>query len=138
MEVKQRVIKQVLVKNRFTLGLLNKFITIAKQMNCKNDDFYNSNLHKVLEIRSQLMSKDISIKELEDIFKKDSERDVDPAVKRKSPRKKAVVWETYRSQELIRWLLGNTRESSMRSLKSLWMNWKRKTIWKLLQGNIWT
>ena len=91
MEVKQRVIKQVLVKNRFTLGLLNKFITIAKQMNCKNDDFYNSNLHKVLEIRSQLMSKDITIKELEDIFKKDSERDVDPAVKRKSPRKKAVV-----------------------------------------------
>lgn len=91
MEVKQRVIKQVLVKNRFTLGLLNKFIMIAKQMNCKNDDFYNSNLHKVLEIRSQLMSKDISIKELEDIFKKDSERDVDPAVKRKSPRKKAVV-----------------------------------------------
>ena len=91
MEVKQRVIKQVLVKNRFTLGLLNKFIMIAKQMNCKNDDFYNSNLHKVLEIRSQLMSKDISIKELEDIFKKDSEREVDPAVKRKSPRKKAVV-----------------------------------------------
>ena len=91
MEVKQRVIKQVLVKNRFTLGLLNKFIMIAKQMNCKNDDFYNSNLHKVLEIRSQLMSKDISIKELEDIFKKDSERKVDPAVKRKSPRKKAVV-----------------------------------------------
>lgn len=91
MEVKQRVIKQVLVKNRFTLGLLNKFITIAKQMNCKNDDFYSSNLHKVLEIRSQLMSKDISIKELEDIFKKDSERDVDPTLKRKSPRKKAVV-----------------------------------------------
>ena len=69
MKVKQRVIKQVLAKNRFTLGLLNKFITIAKQMNCKNDDFYSSNLHKVLEIRSQLMSKDISIKELAELIK---------------------------------------------------------------------
>ena len=65
-EVKKRVIKQVLFKNGFTLGLLNKFVSIA-QID-RNDDFYASNLDKVLDIRIELLEKDIIISDLEKVF----------------------------------------------------------------------
>lgn len=66
MEIKQTVIKQVLLKNSFTLALLNKFVAIAKKD--RGDYFYDQNLDKVLEIRTQLLQKEIIIKELEVVF----------------------------------------------------------------------
>ena len=63
-------IKQILMKNGFTIGLLNKFVAIAKTD--RNDKFYKANLDKVLEIRIQLLKKDIIIKELEPVFENSS------------------------------------------------------------------
>ena len=63
-------IKQILLKNGFTIGLLNKFVAIAKID--RNNEFYLKNLDKVLEIRTQLLKKDIIIKELEVVFENSS------------------------------------------------------------------
>lgn len=65
-EVKIRIIKQVISKNGFTSELLNKFVSIAKTD--RNNAFYGTNLDRVLEIRKQLLDKDIILTQLEEIF----------------------------------------------------------------------
>lgn len=68
LDIKQAIIKQVIKNNSFTLGLLNKFIGIAKSRNSKSSEFYSQNLDKVLNIRRDLLDREIVLKELEEIF----------------------------------------------------------------------
>lgn len=92
--MEKEIIKKTLIKENITHGILNKFINVAKESNCENNDFYNKILHKVMEVRQQLLSKGITILELEDIFRKESTRNIEPTIKRRG-RKKAEKWYLY-------------------------------------------
>lgn len=63
-------VKQVLLNNSFTIGLLNRFIAIAGTENYKESKFFTNNLEKVKNIRKILLSKGIVVKELEEVFEK--------------------------------------------------------------------
>lgn len=81
------IIKETLKSNNLIHGILNKFIKISSEKECNDREFYNKVLFKVLNFREELMKKDKYIPELEEVFKRETNREIKPTVKRKSPKK---------------------------------------------------
>ena len=82
-----KIIKETLKLNNLTHGILNKFIKIASEKECSDREFYDKMLFRVLNFREELIKKDKYIPELEEIFKRETNREIKPSVKRKSPKK---------------------------------------------------